>query len=377
MKIVIAGVPYSANLGDGLIASILRSLIEEQQSDVDIVHIDLANRRDLAPVETEVGRSRLRAAALHLHSYGPKSILDYGYGAYKQLSSKAIVQDWAAQLEEADLVLIGPGQLFSARTANFPAKLRLLGRALDMCDVRPRVKLIGCGVDTNGSWASQRMLLQAIHGLRIDSALFRDTISASRFSALPGVEGIAVEVAPDLAVAADVLIKQEDAHIDLRGAVYVDAVDLVAYDDVAGRPEAGTELYRSAIQVVLDETGAKVVLIGSNGLREDTQAAADLVQNLELDVEVRLAAPLENPEDIVGRAAASLGTVGVRLHALLPALAVGKPIAAPIMSGKARDVFATAYGLDACAGETVRVSDVRRDEAIDLLGEAMEWSLAQ
>ena len=377
MKIVIAGVPYSANLGDGLIASILRSIITERRPDVEIVHLDLANRQDLAPtVDAEAG-SRLRVTALHLHSYGPKSILDQGYGLYKQASSRLMIDEWSNTLDGSDLLLIGPGQLFSARTANFPAKLELLGRALGRCTSAPSVKLVGCGVDTSGSRASKRMLVNAISGLNISSALFRDATSASRFRALPGVEGISVEVAPDIAVAADVLAQGDDAHIDLTGAVYVDAVDLVAYDDVAGRPEAGTDLYRSAIQLALDETKADAVVIGSNGLREDTQAAINLVDNLNLDVDVRLAAPLASPEDIVGRAAASAATVGVRLHALLPALAVGKPMAAPIMSGKARDVFATAYGLDVAAGEAAQVSELSRTQAIDLLDDALEGTLAR
>ena len=375
MNVVVAGVPFSPNLGDGLLAELVAKLLGRHLDQVEITSLDLADRTELAASDGQAGGSLGRATALRLHRWGPTGLLDRAYYEAKTRRSEAVITRWADALEDADMLVIGPGQLFSSRTANFPTKLSMLVDALERCGNRPRVNLLGVGADSGGSTQSRSILQRAIAGLNVHHAIVRDERSLKEYGRLGGDTSRA-RIAPDLAVLTEQLLPQPN-YVNQQASVYVDCVDLTSYDDADGAEDV-LNSYRSSVIDMIDVTGAEVVAFGSNGLIED-QLFAERIERFCAELPgVRtevLPAPM-SATDIAVRAGEYGGTVGVRLHAVLPALALGRPAATPVLTAKAAGVISSAYGSDAVERPVLHAPESRRREAIDSLEEAAQWLFA-
>ena len=369
LNVVVVGVPFSPNLGDGLISELVWNAVRESVG-CNVQSIDLAGREGLDSGSAEGGGSKHRALALRLHTLGPAGVLDRLYYVAKTKRSAALVRDWANLLDGADVVIVGPGQLLSSRTANFPTKLNLLADALDLCEERPDVCLLGVGADSGGSGFATALLRKAISRLRVSRAVVRDQRSHGHYLKLGG-SAETVRIAPDLAVLTSDLI---DVRSPTPSGVYVDSVDLASYDD-ADTGENPADAYRRAIGELIDLTGSDHVSFGSNGLIEDQLFASRLAEECAdmPGVSVEVLPPPASAAEIAARADAHAATIGVRLHAVLPALAVGRPVIAPVLTAKAEGVLSSAYSCAPTAGAVVRAASTERETARQSLEGAVKW----
>lgn len=124
-KILICAVPFSDNLGDGVIAHSLEHIVRLKYPNSRIEFLDIAGRREFVPGKLRDGKMfamfrksppSFKAAAVLLHC---------ARSFYSKWRS-----DWKAAIERSDLIIVGGGQLFCDVALNFPMKLFLLGTLL-------------------------------------------------------------------------------------------------------------------------------------------------------------------------------------------------------------------------------------------------------
>ena len=131
MKIVIAAVMYSPNLGDGLIAECLSAGLHALADDLDICWLDLAGRDGFDAPQTDV-----RTRVLDILSALPEVVSEplAGLMIGHQVRTK-LVPGLEGSLSGADLVVIGGGQLLQGANLNFPLKLARLVRAIESLNI--------------------------------------------------------------------------------------------------------------------------------------------------------------------------------------------------------------------------------------------------
>jgi len=152
MKIVICAVPYSPNLGDGVIYENIRQLLLERVPGAQVSALDIAGRDDFSA--TSVSRKPL------MHKV-PKLVLPAAVCVYFGLKYvSGWRRKWMARLAGADLVIIGGGQLMLDVHLNFPVKLFLLSCILKTLGKSGKVAVFGVGVSPSmsaaGTWLLRR-----------------------------------------------------------------------------------------------------------------------------------------------------------------------------------------------------------------------------
>ncbi len=157
MNVVICGEVFSGNLGDGIIHDSLVHLVRTADSSVDIATLDLSGRQGFA--STNDGGAMASAGMLRRLN---RSL--YGsVPAYRRLTTRLIWARrggsiarnvWSPVLDDADVLVIGGGNLLIDNDLNFPLKLRDLARAARMMVPSPP-KVAPPGLITGISLLSQ------------------------------------------------------------------------------------------------------------------------------------------------------------------------------------------------------------------------------
>ncbi|KAF0676936.1 polysaccharide pyruvyl transferase family protein [Profundibacterium mesophilum] len=144
MKIVQFGLHHSPNTGDGIIAECMvhgiRSILPEAQ----VVTVDISGRSAAGDVTVQN-----RGRALRLLAAMPRPMRHAAVRVKLGRMLGRAEPAWRTALENADLALIGGGQIFSDADLNFPLKLGRLGRLLARAKVPAAIH--GAGVSANWS----------------------------------------------------------------------------------------------------------------------------------------------------------------------------------------------------------------------------------
>ena len=170
MKIVICAVPFSPNLGDGVIYENIRQLLRERVPGARISALDIAGRDDFSV--TDVSRKTL------IHKV-PKLLLPSAVCVYFGLKyALRWRRKWMERLAGADLVIIGGGQLMLDVHLNFPVKLFLLSCILKTLGKSGKVAIFGVGVSPSMSVAGTWLLRRTWRNLEPVYVSTRDSASA-------------------------------------------------------------------------------------------------------------------------------------------------------------------------------------------------------
>lgn len=193
MNIVIGGVPFSQNLGDGIIFENIKNLYSSTEKPVKISPLDIAGRDDF---DTGAASSDLKLRILHaIPSFGRKPLLAlFFYFKYQHVWRKS----WKAKLATADLLTIGGGQLFLDEELNFPLKMYFLSlTAKKIPELKTVVAFVG--VSPTMSNIGKFLFRRALQNFNPQSISVRDEESRQNFIRLlnPRIE---VKVVSDPAV---------------------------------------------------------------------------------------------------------------------------------------------------------------------------------
>ncbi|GGY69805.1 polysaccharide pyruvyl transferase family protein [Marinobacter zhanjiangensis] len=176
MRILIVGVKYSANLGDGVIACCLEGALQERFPAAEVESLDLSGK-------TRFGGHGIGRRSSLLNQWLtslPGRIRSLLASSMHVVASRLVLrQRWLEQVATADVIVIGGGQLFDDRDHYFPSRI---GQVLDIARSREiPVCLFAVGVTHAMTRPARYSFARSLQRSRLEGIWARDAASLSNF----------------------------------------------------------------------------------------------------------------------------------------------------------------------------------------------------
>jgi len=324
MRIVIFGIPYSANVGDGIIAECLAYGLRRARPDVELVHIDISGRNDF-------GDQILphRALALRLLFSLPlalrQRLVIWRLGAILA----ALRPSWLEKTREADLAILGGGQLFSDANLNFCLKIGQVAEIVQQ--TKTPLAVFAVGVSKN--WTEQgTALFRKIFAADLRFVGLRDQASIISWRDQNGIEGPEPKVTFDPGILAAQKYQTSVAPFHAVG-LCITALKMLSWH-VDSTVVGGRDGFFADLAAELVGKGRRVVLF-CNGAEEDRAAMAQVaahpkVAALIASGQVSVKPAPETAADLAMIIAGCEAVIAHRLHACIvgyafriPSIALG------------------------------------------------------
>jgi len=325
MKIVLAAVMYSPNLGDGLIAECLTAGLQAQQPGAQVHWLDLAGRRGFEPPRTGL-RTRILDLLARLPT-GMSQMISRRLVTY-QINTR-LDPLIAPALTDADMVIIGGGQLFGDANLNFPLKLAHLVAAAEARDLPFAIHSVG----VSGTWttAGRCLFSKVLTSPCLRFISVRDAASARNLRQhyeVIGVEPpVAIHVSPDPGLlAAEIELPITGTSVPRKrtiglGVVHPAALSTHAASKAQFGVKQSADAYAALTERLMDLGCAVHVFTNGAGEDEDMLDAVwpklhhmtDVVRVPRAETPASLASALRNLDAVASH----------RLHACIGANALG------------------------------------------------------
>jgi len=320
MRIVIFGLPYSANVGDGVIADCLSDTLRRARPDLTIDHIDLSGRQGFG-ARTLRNRERALFILARLPLWMRQRLVIWRLG---RLLAK-LRPDWQRRVQGADLAIIGGGQLFSDADLNFCLKIAQAADVLAAAGVP--VAVHGVGVSRN--WTARgSALFSRLFATDLRAVGLRDAPSRDAWTDQTGALGPAPGLTRDPGLLAADCYGAAPQKTGGVGLCVTSPMILSYHADsgVAGSTGIGffVDLARALVA-----RGQSVALF-CNGATEDRAALADVAGHPDLAAMIAGASvsvlPAPDTPDLLAHVIAGFeGVIAHRLHACILAYAYRVP----------------------------------------------------
>jgi polysaccharide pyruvyl transferase WcaK-like protein len=356
-------VKYSPNLGDGLLSECLeRALVEHGADPSGTLSADLSARTAYAPGDAS------RGALLAGLGMMPRRLRR---AAVRAPLALALRRRWRPhyerQLEGADAVVVGGGNLLTDMDLNFPTKVAAV---LAMAAERKLpLAIYGVGVSAEWSPRGTALLRAALRAARPVHVSVRDTPSKANFDALfAEAAGRTAEVVPDPGLLAARYFPRRGGGGNGPIGLCVTSAAAVRYHSAERVTAASLASWYARLCTRLARSGRPVVAF-TNASPEDEAFLDAVVDDLAAAAadgfeRRRVSTPAELAHLIAGMDA----LVGHRMHALIAAYAFAVPLHALRWDRKV-DSFMALIGqperLSATTPETVHTV---ADDVLDRLG---------
>ena len=312
MKVVTFNVKYSPNLGDGVIAECLEGELARRITDIRIEALDLAGRTN----RNNTARSGHRVLALKALQKMPTILRDVLVEGLLRLHMRRKCRPvWRGALRDADLAIVGGGQLIQDGDLNFPVKLSIVASECRRNNVP--IALFGLGVAESRSRRGAALISSLLHSDELVFAGVRDAEFARRLRRR-GVKGVVVTPDPGLMASRlwPLSVRRPRKH-PLVGVGITHPVILQHHGE--GQPDDTTirDLYRSLIRRLL-ASGYDVTCF-SNGAREDQAYLDDVVGSMISNADERLtrAPDCRTPREFAELVGSFDAVIAHRLHACI------------------------------------------------------------
>lgn len=335
-RILIFGLLYSPNLGDGIIAECLAAGLRQERPDLDVVHVDISGRQAFGDVVV-TNRATILRVMNRLPRTVRHSLVRYKLGKildeYEPL--------WRDEIHKADLCVIGGGQIFSDADLNFCLKIGRVARLLHAAD-RPAV-VHAAGVARNWSPEGTRLFARLTE-CDLRAVGLRDEGSIQAWRDQFGNLGPAPRLTRDPGLLAEACYGPPPQLPKGIGLCITDPTILRYHADTSTGAAINTSLF-AQIALKLGDIGPKVTLF-CNGAAED-QAAAQAVledpalQRMRQTDRIRIANMPQNPAQLAHLVAGFQGVVAHRLHACILAFAYRRPVVGMGWDTKLQSFFAS------------------------------------
>ncbi|EWY37090.1 hypothetical protein N825_21835 [Skermanella stibiiresistens SB22] len=360
-------------MGDGLIAECLMYAIETAMPSASIDTIDLAGRVGHA---AEYGKNR--RLYLKVMKSLPKPLrLAAVCGALLPSLALRLGPGWAARLRNADILIIGGGQIFADSDLNFPLKLSTVLRQAHATGTP--VAIHSVGVSADWSTIGRHLLRSALTKAELVYASVRDGSSAAHMSRL-FLEGSSVQIRqvrdPGL-LASRVYPPRPASEPPDAGCreigINISHPDVLGYHSDRGNkidPEAMACLYLETAEKI-HKLGLKPVLF-TNGSPEDhgfmTALADRLIQGSLTAENFRVVPRPTTPSELIETISSFHGVIAHRLHANIAAYSFRIPHVGLPWDRKVDSFFAS-VGREAFM---IPVNGVTSDIVVSTLAAALE-----
>jgi len=310
MKVVTFNVKYSPNLGDGVIAECLEAELGRRLPDVSIEALDLAGRTD----RDGRARSGRRVLVLKALQMMPAILRDVLVEAVLRLQMRRKCRlAWREALRDADLAIVGGGQLIQDGDLNFPVKLSIVAAECKRNNVP--IALFGLGVAESRSGRGAALISSLLHADQLVFAGARDGDSANRLRQRR-VKGVVVTPDPGL-MASQVWPSgvRRQRKRPLVGVGITHPVILQHHGEGKSDDATIIDLYRSLIRRLL-ASGYDVACF-SNGAREDQACLDRVVGSFRDDDGLTRAPDCRTPRELAELVGSFEAVIAHRLHACI------------------------------------------------------------
>lgn len=315
-KILICAVPFSDNLGDGVIAASLAHIAGLKYPDAKVEFLDIAGRHGF-------GEQNLRGgSAFGVFQKLPSLVRSAVLFAYclKNYLLKWRAH-WRAAISDADLVLIGGGQLFSDVALNFPLKLYFLSRLLR----GKKVAVVSVGVTAKWSFWGKVLMGKFLKNAAPVFFATRDADSAKNLHDVFRVPRPAIEVVPDPALVCASAFSEALAPAKKWDVgICVSSLDALVMNSEYGGASTGggSAEFFSRLADALRAEGARIVYF-TNGASEDNRVLEKISAQPATEG-VSFLVP-QRPGDLVELISACSCIAAHRLHANIVAYSLNIP----------------------------------------------------
>lgn len=320
VKYVQFGLCFSPNLGDGVIADCLGYAIRARQPDAEVVHIDMSARQGFGQVVIK-NREAIIAIVDHLPLVVRQRLALWKLNRVMQ----GVTADWA-QAAQADLAIIGGGQIFSDANLNFPIKV---GHAFEILkQTGTPTAIYGVGVSKN--WTPKgKSLFHKMQDVDLRMVGVRDEGSKKAWEAQ-----VPFAPAPELTLDPGLFAADHYGPIEPDGTIGLCVTDFGilghhANDTVAGAARGGVAFYTDIIAAALAQN--KSVTLFSNGAAEDQALLAKIAAHpnviaAKTSGQVIVPSTPTTPTELVAIIARCSAVIAHRLHACIVAYSYQRPV---------------------------------------------------
>lgn len=328
--VVICAVPYSDNLGDAVIAETLGHLIRQAVPDCRVSFLDIAGRTRLG--ENSLKKGRLMRLFSRLPGWARVPVLTAAIWLRYRRQWRT---RWQQQLADADMVVVGGGQLLCDVDLNFPLKLYLLARCLGS---NAKVALVSVGVAAGWSRLGRYLVSRFFALAAPQFVSVRDESSRRNIVGLGAGEPCDVAIIPDPAILSSSLYAEPGLEKRWDVGICVSDVESLHYNaDLVAVSEQGAGLGMFVELVHKLRQGGQRVVLFTNGAEEDNLAAAAVRSRLNVDgVDFMLP---KSPAELASIIAGCDSMVGHRMHANIIAFSFGVPSVGIVWDTKVASFF--------------------------------------
>lgn len=334
VRILLCGLPYSPNLGDGIIADCAAALISQRCSDSEIRRLDLAGR-------VRFGDGKSAGLLFQILTVIPRFLRPLAVLTAMTLwVGPRLARQWREHIAWCDVAIIGGGQLLMDSDLNFPLKIHRAAMLLEKAG-KP-VSYYACGVAKQWSPSAARLFRRALTASNVRAISVRDPYSILALKHhLAGVSHLEPTLATDPALQACSVygprIKAESRPKLALGVSSPDILNQFLSEDGRRSHRWFRDTFIEAAQKLSEDFS---VLLFSNGGHEDRAFLEEVW------------APLASHEKTIGRLptptipselAALVSDVDVlvshRLHANIIAYSYGIPSVGLGWDAKMKEFF--------------------------------------
>lgn len=315
-KILICGVPFSDNLGDGVIAECLTRFIHHERLGI-VKTCDLSFREEI--VYNGSKGSRLSSFQL-LPSFLRKLFVVLFFFLKFQLKGKGY---YSKYMNDVDVVFVGGGQLISDVDVNFPLKIYFLIREAEKRNLP--VHLLSVGVSSKWSFLGRVIMRRVFRSQVFKSASVRDELSRNHLEDVFGLTN--TQVIPDPALMSSLYYPSYSNEGGLSLALGVADISGLNYSSDKNNKLEDNE-FQSIVNMIskANSLGRNVVLFTNGALEDELFLHEKVLPRLKsYELDYTFSPRFSCVSDMVEFIASQESIVSFRLHANIVASSFSVP----------------------------------------------------
>jgi polysaccharide pyruvyl transferase WcaK-like protein len=319
MKVAILSAIYSDNLGDGVLALATEKLVSLNNSEIEIVHLDISGREDW-PRNDIKSNSKLKKIFHALPGYFKDIATLFGWFFIFKPKVKGELKELIAY--KPDRIIVAGGQLISDIHLNFPLKLSYIIKWANKNNID--VSYLAVGVAEKYSFIGRYFFNRALSSPCVNFLGVRDKDSLKNLSCSFGVVG---NLIPDAGLWASEIYRARSSKNSFKVGLGISSPDELGLHSELKMDEAShTKFWLELVRKLID-IGFKPVLF-TNGSSDDEQYKERfvlLLEKLHLSKNVDIAEKPSRPNELLELISSLGGLISHRLHANIIAHSYGVP----------------------------------------------------
>ncbi|HBC3841600.1 TPA: polysaccharide pyruvyl transferase family protein [Vibrio parahaemolyticus] len=328
MKVIVVGMIYSNNLGDGVIFHSLKLALEELGAKVD--SLDTSGMKGFQSIESNKNNKGLKSKLINISPTLYKSLTI----VTSMIGRKKFNKFAEEKIKNADMVIIGGGQLITNFTETLPT--RLLDIA-ELCNRNSKpYSIYGCGVGNSFTKLGKSKYTKLLNGASYVSV--RGLDSKARLEKYCNIKGVKLVPDPVFGLNSTKSLKESRIFV---GICYQDIMSMAMHErkflDIG---KCGVEEIVFNIVNQYKQLGIRCAIF-TNGDPVDFSYANEFYNKYKNVVDFELAERPTTPVELIDLISNFSHVISFRMHGAIIAHALGKPTLNIVWDKKINEVWGT------------------------------------